>query len=134
MDEKQKDTGLVTPEETLPAEAEPQNPEETLPAKTDEIEETKAAGEDEDEGDAADDDAPVDMVFGLRRRTFHLVVVGYALGIIVVSLFGLAGLYPEDASTMIPGVIGGVCGYALAAYLDKQDAAKEAEGSRESRE
>lgn len=117
MDEN-KENALETTEEALPAEL-PQENGEASPAA---VEETAEAEEE-------DGPAP-DMIFGMRRRTFHLVVVGYAMGVIVVSLFGLAGLYPEDSGTMIPGVIGAALGYALAAWMDKRDDAKNAEESQ----
>lgn len=98
-------------------------PEEETP-------EADALPEEADTEEPAEDDGPaVDMVFGMRRRTFHLVVVGYALGVIVIGLLGLAGLYPEDGGTVIPGVIGAALGYALAAYLDRKDEASGADGN-----
>ncbi len=127
MDEN-KDLGLDTAEGAPGAPAE--EPSETLlPVERGAVE--AAAVETDGEADAPDpeeddDGPPADMVFGLRRRTFHLLVVGYALGIIFVALLGLAGLYPEDSGTVIPGVIGAAIGYALSVYLDKRDAAKEA--------
>lgn len=65
-----------------------------------------------------------DKIFGLKRRTFHLVVIGYALGLVVVGVLGVAGLYSENGSTVIPGAIGAVIGYALSYYLDRRDEAK----------
>lgn len=67
-----------------------------------------------------------DKIFGLKRRTFHLVVIGYALGLVVVGVLGVAGLYSENGSTVIPGAIGAVIGYALSYYLDRRDEAKNA--------
>lgn len=63
-----------------------------------------------------------DMVFGLPRRTFHLVVIGYALGVIAVGLLGLAGLVDENTGTVLPGVLGAALGYLLAKYLGKRSA------------
>lgn len=98
------------------------------PAETDEEDELHSVDQEPE-----DDDAPVDMVFGLKRRTFHLVVAGYALGIIVMGLLGLAGIYDNNGSgTLFPGIIGGVLGYALAFYLDQRDAEK-ASNSAENR-
>lgn len=123
MDEN-KENALETTEEALPAEL-PKENGEASPAAVEETAEAEGAEEAEEE----DGPAP-DMIFGMRRRTFHLVVVGYAMGVIVVSLFGLAGLYPEDSGTMIPGVIGAALGYALAAWMDKRDDAKNEEESQ----
>ena len=66
-------------------------------------------------------------IFGMRRRTFHLVVVGYALGIIAVSLLCVAKVLPEDTGTILPGSIGAALGYFLAWRLDKRDAAQSAD-------
>jgi len=63
-------------------------------------------------------------IFGMRRRTFHLVVVGYALGIIAVSLLCIAKVLPENTVTIFPGSIGAALGYFLAWQLDKRDAAQ----------
>ena len=115
MDEN-KENALETTEEALPAEL-PQENGEVFPAAVEETAEAEGSEEAEEEDGPAPD-------------TFHLVVVGYAMGVIVVSLFGLAGLYPEDRGTMIPGVIGAALGYALAAWMDKRDDAKNAEESQ----
>ncbi len=70
-----------------------------------------------------------DMVFGLPRRTFHLVVVGYALGVIAVGVLGLAGLVADNSSVLLPGVAGAAIGYFLGRYLDKRDAGNPSDGS-----
>ena len=56
------------------------------------------------DGGTVSDETPEtepDMVFGLPRRTFHLVVIGYALGVIAVGLLGLAGLVDENTGTVL---------------------------------
>lgn len=73
-----------------------------------------------------EEEAPAaDTVFGLPRRTFHLVVVGYAVGVILVGLFGLAGLVDEGTGTVMPGVVCAGIGYLIAKRLDKRDAEKQ---------
>ena len=77
------------------------------------------------DGGTVSDETPEtepDMVFGLPRRTFHLVVIGYALGVIAVGLLGLAGLVDENTGTVLPGVLGAALGYLLAKYLGKRSA------------
>lgn len=76
--------------------------------------------------EAEEEETPVeDKVFGLPRRTFHLVVVGYAVGVILVGLLGLAGVVGENTSTVMPGVICAAFGYLLSKWLDKRDAEKQ---------
>jgi len=101
MDENKEETGLAE-QSQLPAE----RPDDSPGTIADETPEA---------------DGP-DMVFGLPRRTFHLVVVGYALGVIAVGLLGLAGLVGENTGTVLPGVLGAALGYLLAKYLDKRSA------------
>lgn len=111
---------MQEPNETLEQDTNlPAAPADTAPAET---EDAALAAEPEPE----DDDAPADdRIFGLPRRTFHLVVVGYALGVILVGLLGLAGLVDENTGTMLPGVVCAGIGYLFARYLDKRDAANE---------
>ena len=78
-----------------------------------------------EEAETGEDSPVADTVFGLPRRTFHLVVVGYAVGVILVGLFGLAGLVDEGTGTVMPGVICAGIGYLIAKRLDKHDAEKQ---------
>lgn len=98
--------------------------ETNLPAAPveDELAEEETAVE---EAETEEEEPVVDTVFGLPRRTFHLVVVGYAVGVILVGLLGLAGLVDEGASTVMPGVVCAALGYLLAKWLDKRDAEKQ---------
>lgn len=92
----------------------------TAPVEDDLAEEDTAAEE-----TGTEEEPVVDTVFGLPRRTFHLVVVGYAVGVILVGLLGLAGLVDEGTGTVVPGVVCAGVGYLIAKRLDKRDAEKQ---------
>lgn len=66
-----------------------------------------------------------DRVFGMPRLTFRCIIIGYGCGLLAAGLIGMTGLV-EISSSSIPGIAGGVIGYAVSKLI-LQKRAQEAE-------